>query len=261
MSVLFDAAGHLHVLHPLQLHVPIASHHAAVSHAAISQPSPASFPTEDMICDNQEIRNDIVRGWTQAPFKWATPIEGGRGGCAASDISKLVTTMLCLVGSSLIASSIGVVVQAVSAPPGGWYLNLIREEKIKALQAQAEETETWIDDIGIYFKILMSKSWFRALWMILLWIAVGILYGVLSEQKMTFITALYYAVTAVSTAGLEAPKLIQYGKEVRPPKPSTPNPAASTLNPNPSAPKLIQDDKGVCPLHCRTYHNHNRQKC
>lgn len=224
MSVLFVAATQWHVLRPMQLHVHITSHHAVVSHAATSQSLPASFPTEDMICDNPEIRNDIVRGWTEAPFKWATPIEGGRGGCAASDISKLVTTIMCLIGSSLIASSIGVIVQALSSPPGGWYLSLIREEKIKALMAKAEETETWTDDIAIYFKILMSKSWFRALMLIAVWITVGILYGALSQQKMTFITALYYAVTAVSTAGLEAPKLIQYGGEVRAPQRSTPHP-------------------------------------
>lgn len=169
-----------------------------------------------MICENPEIRNDLVRGWTVGENRWLTPQEGGRGGCAASDISKLFTTILCLIGSSLIATSIGVIVQALESPPGGWYLNLIREEKIKALQAAAEETDTWTDDIVIYLKILVTKSWFRALMMILMWISVGILYGVLSQQKMTFITALYFAVSSISTAGLESPKLIQYGGEVRP---------------------------------------------
>uniref|UniRef100_A0A7S1HM29 Potassium channel domain-containing protein n=1 Tax=Hemiselmis andersenii TaxID=464988 RepID=A0A7S1HM29_HEMAN len=167
------------------------------------------FPTEDDICYKEDIASSTVRYYTEGKFRWPSPAEGGRGGCQAADISKAVTVIFVLVGSSIIASAIGVIAQALTAPAGGWYKTLIAEEKIKHLSQLAAESPGIADDVVIFLKILSLKSWFQALVCITGWVAVGILYGMLSEQQMTFITSFYYSVSSVSTAGLESPKTIQ----------------------------------------------------
>eukprot|EP00283_Hemiselmis_rufescens_P006555 CAMPEP_0173429298 /NCGR_PEP_ID=MMETSP1357-20121228/8041_1 /TAXON_ID=77926 /ORGANISM="Hemiselmis rufescens, Strain PCC563" /LENGTH=895 /DNA_ID=CAMNT_0014393455 /DNA_START=110 /DNA_END=2794 /DNA_ORIENTATION=- len=167
------------------------------------------FPTEDDICYKENIANPTVRYYTEGNMRWPSPAEGGRGGCQASDISKAVTVIFVLSGSSIIASAIGIIAQTLTAPAGGWYKTLIAEEKIKHLQQLAAESPGIADDVVIFLKILGLKSWFQALVSIAFWVAAGILYGMLSEQKMTFITSFYYAVSSVSTAGMESPKTIQ----------------------------------------------------
>jgi hypothetical protein len=41
-----------------------------------------------------------------------------------------------------------------------------------------------------------------------LWIAIGIIYGCFSLQRMTFLTAYYFSVTAIATGGLEGIKYL-----------------------------------------------------
>jgi hypothetical protein len=71
------------------------------------------------------------------------------------------------------------------------------------LKRKAEETEGWADDVAIYLRILVNTNSFKALCALLVWIAVGVAWGMLSSQRMSFLTALYFSVSSISTAGNE----------------------------------------------------------
>ena len=65
----------------------------------------------------------------------------------------------------------------------------------------------WVDDVVIGLKLLwFQNEWIKAVTYLSLWTLFGIVYGVFSSQNMTFLTALYFAVTSISTAGLEGMK-------------------------------------------------------
>mmetsp|Transcript_5334 Transcript_5334/g.13516 ORF Transcript_5334/g.13516 Transcript_5334/m.13516 type:complete len:953 (-) Transcript_5334:503-3361(-) len=164
------------------------------------------YPTEDRVCEKkpEEIFSDTVRYYVHGPgMMFPNQFQRGRGGCQASDISKAVTTFLVLAGTSIVAASIGVAAQVLSNPEGGWYKKLIKDEQLKKLKAIAEETEGWADDVVIYIKMTVRRSWFKALVALLVWVAVGVIWGMTSSQQMSFLTALYFAVSSISSAGLE----------------------------------------------------------
>jgi len=141
-------------------------------------------------------------------MQFPLPEEGGRGGCQAGDISKFVTVLLILSGGVVLAGTIGVVIQVVSNPAGGWYKTLIRDVELEQLKAKAAETDGWSDDIIIFWKITKTKNWFWALFCITIWIVMGMIWGIFSTQRMSFLSSLYFAVTAISTAGNEPIKYL-----------------------------------------------------
>lgn len=116
-------------------------------------------PSEDSLCDASDDR--IPAGawhYVKGDGMQYTPIsENGRGGCMAGDISKLFSVILILVGSSVIASAIGIIANSLLNPPGGWYKQLIKEEELKHLRQQAAGTEGWADDIAVDIKIFFRK--------------------------------------------------------------------------------------------------------
>jgi len=126
----------------------------------------------------------------------------------AGDISKLFSVVLIVVGSSIIASTIGILAKNLMNPPGGWYKQLIQEEENNHFRKIAEETEGWIDDVYVYTKMYVSKGWVRSVLALISWLVVGALYGTQTNQRMSFVTGLYFAVSSVSTGGLESIKLL-----------------------------------------------------
>jgi hypothetical protein len=65
----------------------------------------------------------------------------------------------------------------------------------------------WVDDVVINLKLLwFQNEWIKAVTYLSIWTLFGIVYGMYSSQNMTFLTALYFAVTSISTAGLEGLK-------------------------------------------------------
>jgi len=75
------------------------------------------------------------------------------------------------------------------------------------LRRQAEESPGWVDDVVINLKLLwFQNEWIKAVTYLSIWTLFGIVYGMYSSQNMTFLTALYFAVTSISTAGLEGLK-------------------------------------------------------
>lgn len=108
--------------------------------------------------------------------------------------------------SSIIAACLGVLAQSILGDSTSWYKVLLREQEYKVLLQQAKETDGWMDDVIIIFKRVYRKPIVKAVIAFASWVAIGVLYGMLSEQRMTFLTALYFAVSSISTAGLESLK-------------------------------------------------------
>lgn len=144
------------------------------------------LPAEDDICLKYE-RGEEVSGlaqyWLGEGHMFKKMAEGGRGGCHAGDMSKLFTVFLILVGSSIIASGLGITAAAFLNPTGGWYKTLIKEANLAHLHQQAKETESWVDDIFVYMRIISSHNIFRAIIIFLLWSSIGIIFGIFSEQR------------------------------------------------------------------------------
>jgi len=162
------------------------------------------FPNEEDICGREEYAYGNAAKYYQDPYDG--PENNGRGGCMAADISKLATTMLIIAGSSIIAACLGVLAQSILGDSTSWYKVLLKEQEHKLLLEQAQQTEGWTDDVVIAFKRVIRKPIVKAVFAFASWVAFGIIYGMLSNQRMTFLTALYFAVSSISTAGLEALK-------------------------------------------------------
>jgi len=167
-------------------------------------------PSEDDLCYLPDDKIPAAAWQYIKPpgMMYPKPAENGRGGCVAGDLSKLFSTILVLFGSSVIAAGAGIILNAVMNPPGGWYKRLIREEELNHLKQIADESDGVFDDIIIYTKIFFQQGIVRACCFIIIWVSIGILYGCLSNQRMTFLTALYFSVSSMSTGGLEGLKYL-----------------------------------------------------
>lgn len=145
--------------------------------------------------------------------------------------------------AAIAAASTGVLIGKITNPPGSWYKKLLQQSKMDNLRRQAEESPGllrelfvntitvtafarlmqlpafacvlmahaavtgWMDDVVIRSKLLwFENEWIKAVTFLSTWVSIGIVYGMFSSQQMTFLTALYFAVTSISTAGLEGLK-------------------------------------------------------
>jgi hypothetical protein len=76
------------------------------------------FPREEYVCTNPNLRSETVKYYTQGPYKYPGNEQNGRGGCAAADISKAVTTLFILSGTIILAGTVGTVTQIKLGDPG-----------------------------------------------------------------------------------------------------------------------------------------------
>jgi len=87
------------------------------------------------------------------------------------------------------------------------YKTLLKQAKLEALREKAENTPGWIDDAIIHLQLFWSQaSWFKAVLALGCWSGVGVTFMMLSTQRAYLSTAVYFAVTSISTAGLEGLK-------------------------------------------------------
>jgi hypothetical protein len=78
-------------------------------------------------------------------------------------------------------------------------------QQLSELQKQAEKSASWADDIIVGIKMMWeTKEWVKACLFLSAWVAIGTCYGMASSQRMSFLTALYFAVTSISTAGMHS---------------------------------------------------------
>ena len=144
------------------------------------------LPAEDDIClkyERGEEVSGLIKNWVGEGHMFKKAAEGGRGGCHAGDMSKLFTVFLILVGSSIIASGLGIIAAAFLNPPGGWYKTLIKEAHLAHLHKKAKETEAWVDDIFVYMQIVWDHNVFKAIISFLFWAGMGMIYGCFSDQR------------------------------------------------------------------------------
>lgn len=152
-----------------------------------------------------------AKWWVGEGNAYPSPQEGGRGGCKASDISKGVTAGLVLYFAAIAAASVGILIAKLSNPPGNWYRRMVKEAKLQDLRRKAEETPGFVDDVYIHLQIAwMKETWIKAVLALLIWVVIGVLFAVISPQKMTLWTAIYFSVTSISTAGLEGLKPLEW---------------------------------------------------
>eukprot|EP00802_Teleaulax_amphioxeia_P009760 Tamp_09781.p1 GENE.Tamp_09781~~Tamp_09781.p1 ORF type:complete len:519 (+),score=86.17 Tamp_09781:150-1706(+) len=177
------------------------------------------FPTEEDVCRRMEDNPDgfaftLARYWVDDENEFPGPEAGGRGGCTASEISKAMTTFWVVYFAAIAAASVGILIGKLVNPPGAWYKNLIQEAKLQKMRQQAEESPGWIDDIWIGVKMFWFQAlWFKAMLLLSFWCGLGVLFAMLSAQRMRFWTAIYFAVTSISTAGLEGLKPFKYSAD------------------------------------------------
>jgi len=174
------------------------------------------FPTEEDICQRMADNTDgfaftAARYWVSDEHGFPGPDAGGRGGCTAAEISKAVTTFWVVYFAAIAAASVGILIGKLVNPPGAWYKKLIQEAKLEKLYEQAEDSPGWVDDVIIGVKLFWFQSmWFKATLLLMFWCGIGVAFSMLSTQRMRFWTALYFAVTSISTAGLEGLKPLQF---------------------------------------------------
>ena len=90
----------------------------------------------------------------------------------------------------------GVLIGKMVNPPGGWYKRILRQCRLQDLQQQAEDSPGWVDDFIIGLKLAwFQHEWLKAVTYLTSWVTIGVMYGMLSSQRMRFLTALYFAVT------------------------------------------------------------------
>jgi len=182
------------------------------------------FPSEEDICTRMSDRPQsnlyngfeysLAKYWVAEDSQYLTPSEGGRGGCHAADISKGMTALLVLYFAAIAAASLGILIAKISNPPGNWYKLMIKEAKLDKLREKAESTPGWLDDLSIHAQIFwVNQTWFKAVLALNAWVFVGVMFAMLSPQKMTFWTGFYFAVTSLSTAGLEGLRPLEYPDE------------------------------------------------
>lgn len=171
------------------------------------------YPTEDDICylDSSEFwSSNSARYYVSGKHKYDEPTENGRGGCSAADISKAFTVVLICTGSTLAATAIGALIQSVTSKKGAWYKDFNSANALSKLQKQTNQMMKNGEYGWLYFKnrlrIFASAAWVTAAAIFVFWTTVGVLWGTLGNQRMTFFTALYFSVSSISTAGLESVK-------------------------------------------------------
>ena len=155
-----------------------------------------------------------ARHWIEGKHAYKPVTGGGRGGCAASDISKGMTSLMIIYFSVIAAASLGLLIAKTSNPPGFWYKRIVQTATMNRLREQAEETPGYMDDMWIKMQIFWIRNpWCKAILALNSWIAGGVVFGMLGPQKMTFWTAYYFAISSLSTAGLEGLKPMTWESE------------------------------------------------
>jgi len=137
---------------------------------------------------------------------------GGLTGCdeprlaSAYDVSKFVTILNVLLGSSVIGGALGYFVESALKDHGEWYEAMITAhdegERIEELEKEEREFSLGLEYLKQFYEDNLMEV--RLCLIVLAFIFVGMLYGMFFEE-WTFITSLYYCITAMSTAGLQGP--------------------------------------------------------
>jgi len=122
------------------------------------------------------------------------------------DISKAMTIINVLLGSSIIGGALGYFVDSMLKDHGEWYEEMTdahsRGERLEELKKEDKELALgWEYLVDFYESNLMEV---RLCLIVLAFIFVGMIYG-MAHEEWTFITSLYYCITAMSTAGLQGP--------------------------------------------------------
>lgn len=122
------------------------------------------------------------------------------------DWSKLVTIFNVLLGSSVIGGALGYFVDYMLVRQGEWFRDLQKmEDKKKKIEALKEKKSFFgLKYISIKDWMNDNESELKLAAIVIAFLIAGILFGML-EEEWTFISSLYYAVTAMSTGGLQAP--------------------------------------------------------
>lgn len=115
------------------------------------------------------------------------------------DVSKFVTVINVLLGSSAIGGALGFLVEYLNTKKEVWYADAkeaAADHHTSGKKGPLEHKTTVCEVITKDFEEMKVQL------ILLLFVVVGITYGMVHE-KWSFITSLYFAITAMSTAGLQ----------------------------------------------------------
>lgn len=122
------------------------------------------------------------------------------------DVSKAFTIVNVLLGSSVIGGALGYFVDKTLKNHEDWYAQMIeahqRGERLEKLEKSGNEAEYGYERMIVFYEDNLMEV--RLCLIVFVFIFVGMLFGMLN-QEWTFITSLYYCITAMSTAGLQGP--------------------------------------------------------
>jgi len=122
------------------------------------------------------------------------------------DPSKFMTIINVLLGSSIIGGALGYFVDSALQSHGEWYEEMTdahkRGERMDELKKEDSELALGWEYLVDYYE--SNKVEVNLMLIVLGFIFVGMIYGT-QHEGWTFITSLYYCITAMSTAGLQGP--------------------------------------------------------
>jgi hypothetical protein len=118
-----------------------------------------------------------------------------------SDVSRFYTVLHVLAGSSFIAGSLGMFVTNTLEKTNMDWEAMMNKEVAKELQVEGGNVSV---DIDTFYK--RNRAFILTTAISILWMAMGVAYGCFYEGY-TIIQAIYFAITACSTAGLQAPSV------------------------------------------------------
>lgn len=110
--------------------------------------------------------------------------------------SQAFSTFYVIVGASFIGAGLGFFAEGVVAESGDWYL---RAQKDCALQATMAKKSNYLQRAWVYINFHWDKLRGIVIW--LLFLIIGTIFAA-ELNNWTFITALYFAVSTMSTGGL-----------------------------------------------------------
>ena len=133
------------------------------------------------------------------------------GFCNPSDKdnpSRIFTICLVLCGSSIVAGAIGAFASRLSEPK----VSMIHDSSGMSGGPKREDSQWYICYLlrSTWYRIKVALLWYshrtyvKLTIALVLWLLIGAAYG-MTMEKWDFITSLYWAVTTVSTGGLQSP--------------------------------------------------------
>lgn len=151
---------------------------------------------------SEEYKGGMLKPDPENDCKLKNPYDEGH-----FDVSKFVTIINVLLGSSVIGGALGYFIDSALEKQGNWYDKMDTHDVQSPQQQQKSRStklsSTWsVNALVLFYESNRTESLLVAA--VFVFLVAGVTFGMVHEE-WTFVTSLYFSVAAMSTAGLQAP--------------------------------------------------------